>query len=683
MWQKTPYTTPLLVTVAIGVVLAFYIWQRHRETAARTAVIVLLAGTGWILLNVFELGSTNLETKIFWSKLMFPAGIILSMGWFIFMLQYTGRDKWLTYRSIVVLNIESVFTLLLVFTNEDHGLIWSSVSLVSKESYVSSQYIHGPWYWVHTIYLYFVVLAGTILLIQMLIRSQRFYRWQVIALLLVVFFPALQHVLYLLGLDLLTRVIVIVLAFPAATIAMAWSIFRFRAGDVVPVAWRAVIDGMSDSVMVLDPQNCIMDVNPSAQYLVGCSASKAMRKPIEDLWPHWSDQITLSRFGTMASEEIVMDQGDEHHIYDVRISPLTDWYGGLISKVVVLRDITERKKAEILLHESEEKFRTIFEHANDEIIYMDKNGTIIDINKKDKDTLFGYSPEEVIGKNFIDLSFAGLDVAEMSNLFQNLVIHSSSMPMTLVELEFKNKKGDTVFAEVSTRLIEKDGEVEGILSIVRDITERKKAEEKIKASLKEKEVLLREIHHRVRNNLQVISSLLSLQSTYIKDDKYTEMLKESQNRIRAMALIHEKLYQSENLAKVDFSEYITALVNGLVCSYGASDITLKIKVNDISLGTDAAIPCGLIINELVSNSLKHAFPGGKGKINVILHTINENIELVVSDNGIGIPENINFRNTESLGLRLVTILAEGQLNGSIDLDRTKGTTFHIRFGRVE
>ena len=679
MWQKTPYTTPLLVTVAIGVVLASYIWRRHRVPAARTAVIVLLAGTGWVLLNVLELGSTNLETKMFWSKLMYPAGIILSMGWFIFMLQYTGREKWLTYRRIAVLNTESVFTLLLVFTNENHGLIWSSVSLVSKESLVSSQYIHGLWYWVHTIYLYIVVLAGTFLLIQMLIRSQRFYRWQVTALLLVTFFPALQHLLYLLGLDLLTRVIVIVLAFPAATTAMAWSIFRFRTRDVVPVAWRAVIDGMSDSVMVLDPQNCIMDVNPSAQYLVGCSASKAMRKPIEDVWPRWPDQI-LSRGGIMAREEIVMDQGDEH-IYDVRISPLTDWHGGLISKVVVLRDITERKKAEILLHESEEKFRTIFENANDEIIYMDKNGTIIDINKKD--TLFGYSPEEVVGKNFIELSFTGLDVAEMSNLFQNVVIDGSPMPLTLMELEFKNKKGDTVFAEVSTRLIEKDGEVEGILSIVRDVTERKRAEQKIKASLKEKEVLLREIHHRVRNNLQVISSLLSLQSRYIKDNQYTEMLKESQNRIKAMSLIHKKLYQSENLAQVDFNEYITALVDGLGRSYGASDITLKIKVNDISLGIDAAIPCGLIINELVSNSLKHAFPEGKGEIKVILRTINGNIELAVSDNGVGIPETVDFRNTESLGLRLVTILAEDQLNGSIDLDRTNGTTFLIRFGRVE
>ncbi len=194
--------------------------------------------------------------------------------------------------------------------------------------------------------------------------------------------------------------------------------------------------------------------------------------------------------------------------------------------------------------------------------------------------------------------------------------------------------------------------------------------------------ILQEIHHRVKNNIQIISSLLSLQSHYIKDKMYVELLKESQNRIRSMALIHEKLYQSKNLASIDFNEYVETLVHDLIRSYGmnTAKIALTMKVENISLNIDAAVPCGLIINELVSNALTHAFPDGReGEITVTCNLHGDALELVVSDNGVGIPEDLDFKNTDSLGLRLVTILAEDQLNGKITLDRSKGTAFRITF----
>ncbi|TET41497.1 MAG: hypothetical protein E3J66_05270 [Dehalococcoidia bacterium] len=228
---------------------------------------------------------------------------------------------------------------------------------------------------------------------------------------------------------------------------------------------------------------------------------------------------------------------------------------------------------------------------------------------------------------------------------------------------------------------------ETVQIISEDITERKRAEERIKASLEEKEVLLQEIHQRVKNNLQVISSLLKLQSRDIKDERYAEMFNESQNRIGAMALIHEKLYQAEDLARIDFGGYIKSLVRGLSSVYRAEAgrIVLRTEVEDIRLGVNYAMPCGLIINELVSNSLKHAFPKGKkGEITVAMQPLGENeVELVVSDNGISIPENLDFRNTESLGLQLVTILAEDQLEGQIELDRTEGTKVRIKFSVAE
>lgn len=210
---------------------------------------------------------------------------------------------------------------------------------------------------------------------------------------------------------------------------------------------------------------------------------------------------------------------------------------------------------------------------------------------------------------------------------------------------------------------------------------------KLKALLNEKELLMREIFHRVKNNMQVISSLLSIQCRYIKDEKYIEMFKECRERIKAMALIHENLYRSKNLSDIDFNNYITSLAKGLLLSYkmDTNKIDLKINIETVFFGIETAIPCGLIINELISNSLKYAFPEGRvGEINVSLCSLDKDeLEIIVSDNGVSFPKNLDFRNTDSLGLRLVTNLAENQLHGKIELNRNKGTEFRIRFKEMK
>jgi two-component sensor histidine kinase len=208
---------------------------------------------------------------------------------------------------------------------------------------------------------------------------------------------------------------------------------------------------------------------------------------------------------------------------------------------------------------------------------------------------------------------------------------------------------------------------------------------KLRASLKEKDLLLKEVHHRVKNNMQVIYSLLNLQSGHIEDPQALSMFKESQNRVKSMAMIHEKLYKSEDLARINFADYLRSLTMDLSRSYraGSDRIQLKIDAQDAFLGIDKAIPCGLITNELVSNSLKHAFPGDtKGEIHIeLFRDDNGEFRLNVSDNGIGFPEGVDFRNTESLGLQLVNTLIE-QLNGTIELDRSCGTAFKIIFSEI-
>jgi len=353
-------------------------------------------------------------------------------------------------------------------------------------------------------------------------------------------------------------------------------------------------------------------------------------------------------------------------------------------------DITERKQAEEKLRESEERYASLINDAIDSlpsgIFILDRNFKIVWVNTAIED-FFGIDKNSLIG-------------CDKRRIIKEKIKHVFEKPEQFEEIVFKTYENNTYVERYECHVlpagrrkerfllhwsipIRTGALVGGRIEHYYDITQRKQAEEQIKASLKEKEVLLREIHHRVKNNMQIISSLLRLQSRYTKDKQILDIFKASQNRIETMAFIHEKLYQSKDLARVDFTDYVNTLTRNLFTTYGVSTarIKLNIDIKNVSLPLDNAIPCGLIINELVSNSLKHAFPTNKqGKIKIALHPINKNKwELIVSDNGVGIPEDIDFRNTESLGLHLVTILAEDQLRGEINLNRTEGTEFKIKF----
>lgn len=214
-----------------------------------------------------------------------------------------------------------------------------------------------------------------------------------------------------------------------------------------------------------------------------------------------------------------------------------------------------------------------------------------------------------------------------------------------------------------------------------DINERKRMEAKIKVALREKEVLLKEVHHRVKNNMQVISSILNLQSRHIQNNHTQKVFADSQNRIMSMALVHEKLYESKDLAKIDFAGYVRSMMGYLFGLYGAGNsIRFNIDIKNILLDVNTAIPCGMIVNELVSNSLKYAFPAGRGgQIYIGLHQAEyDKLILTVKDDGVGLPEGLDFRKTESLGMQLVVMLTE-QLDSSIEVDKKKGTTFKITF----
>ena len=329
------------------------------------------------------------------------------------------------------------------------------------------------------------------------------------------------------------------------------------------------------------------------------------------------------------------------------------------------------------LSQSEEHFRTIFQTSPDSItICRLEDGMYVNVSDGFVN-LTGYAPEEVLGKTGEDISI-WCDANARKGFFKRL---RSVGSVSNLEAEFRKKDGSHFTGLVSANLIHLKNETH-ILSMKRDISRLKLYEKRLQSSLAEKEILLKEIHHRVKNNLQVISGLLDLQAHHIIDEESKVLYKESQNRVITMALIHEKLYQSRDLARVDFGVYIQNLASNLFVSYGVDekDVKLVLEADAGDIVVDTAIPCGLIVNELITNSLKHAFPGNrKGEIRVGFRSLRDDgYLLAVTDNGVGLPDELDIEKTQSLGLKLVTVLVE-QLGGNLKFSGSDGAAFSITF----
>ena len=351
-----------------------------------------------------------------------------------------------------------------------------------------------------------------------------------------------------------------------------------------------------------------------------------------------------------------------------------------------IEDITERKKIEEALKLNQIRLANTMDLAHlanweldlstNMVIFNDRFYSMLGTTAENEGS-YQMSAEDYARKYVHpeDTQFVADGIKESLNAIESVF-------GTEVEHRIIRKDGKIRYMNVHIRVIHPNKNQSAyVYGSVQDITNRKITEEKLKESIKEKEMLLKEIHHRVKNNLMIISSLLNLQSRYIKDEASKDIFKESQNRARSMALIHERLYQATDLKRIDFGDYIRTLSNELFRIYagGFGLIELKINVEDIFLDINTAIPLGLIVNELITNSLTHAFPEGKrGKINVNFHPKDDHYEFTVNDNGIGFPKDIDFQNTDSLGLQIINSLTD-QIDGKIKLDRTTGTEFKILF----
>jgi PAS domain S-box-containing protein len=482
-----------------------------------------------------------------------------------------------------------------------------------------------------------------------------------------------------------------------------------------------VVMSSDDAIISKTLEGVIKTWNKGAEHIYGYSSEEVVGKNISILAPNHLKEERKQLIEKIKDDERVLHyettrirkDGKEITI-SVSLSPLFDTSGNLIGISTIARDITDHKKAEIALRLSQLYNRSLIEASIDPLVTISPEGKITDVNEATV-IVTGVEREKLIGTDFSNY-FTDPKKAKTGyqQVFKDNMVRD-------YDLEIRKVDGDiTPVLYNASVYLDDDGEVAGVFAAARDISQLKKAEEVLKEhldnleitvekrtneltnanvllnteikerkkmgneitkSLEEKEMLLKEIHHRVKNNLMIISSLLNLQSSYIKDKASQDIFKESQNRARSMALIHERLYQSTDLKRIDFGEYITSLTTELFHTYVAdpSLIELKIKVDNIFLDINTAIPLGLIVNELITNSLKHAFPKGmKGEIIVDFHPIDDHYEFTVKDNGIGFPEDIDYQNTDSLGLQIVNSLTD-QIDGEIELDRNNGTEFKITF----
>ena len=485
--------------------------------------------------------------------------------------------------------------------------------------------------------------------------------------------------------------------------------------------YRTLFKTSMDAILLVTIDGLVFDCNTSACEMFGYTKEELLRLSVTDLVPEefqtkLSEVVSeLRKKGTVFAEALYKKKTKEFFPCEINVQIAT--FGDEQMAIVYVRDIAQRNRAEKVKAAVYKISEAAYSSENVEELFRSIHDIIVELMPAENFYIALYDPEtrmlsfpyfideydeapapKKLGRGLTEYVLrTGEPLLASPEKFQELEkkgevesIGAPSIDWLGVPLKTKDKTIGVLVVQTYTEGIRYGEDDKNMLMFVSTQTamaiERKKAEEQLRASLKEKVVLLREIHHRVKNNMQVMSSLINLQARNITNQEAIEVLKESQSRIRSMALVHEKLYQSKDLVKINIYDYLNSLAVHLFNSYKIDPhlIHLNLNVDNVFLDINSAIPCGLIVNELISNSLKHAFPEErKGEINIEFHpTEDQRLELIVKDDGVGFPEGMDFRQTETLGMQLINTLVH-QLEGTIELLKDGGTEFRIVFEEVK
>ena len=671
--QYTIYSLILIISSVISLFLAWSAWKRRGVSGALYLSLLFLLVAEWSLTSALEIASADLASKLFWAKLSYIGISTVAPLWFLFALDYTQNQEVIKRPRVIFLFLIPAAIIYLAFTNEWYGLIWPYILPIITSQGLMIIYGHGPAAITSSIYSYILMLAGLVLVGQNLFRTSRIYQRQAMMIFLAALIPLLSNSIYAGGLSPFffdpTP-----LALTLSGVLVLWSIFGYKLLDVMPPAYKRLFDSMKNGVMVLDPLERIMDYNPAAEELLGLNNISIGKNANQEL-DMWSDISPMGK--TDGKKDLKLVHSDTKWI-EVQFTPI--YQRRLFSGwIYIFEDISDRKKAEELIIKSEKKYRELADLLPQTVFETDVNADLTFMNIYAFE-MFGYSQEDIEnGLNILELI-----VEEERSLSRDKIKDVLSGQVSGDEYTAQRSDKSIFPIILYSNPIIHNKIHEGFRGIIIDISDLKNAEDKIVASLKEKEVLIQEINHRVKNNMQIISSLLSLQANHTSSDEAAEILKESRGRVKSMAMIHEKLYHSSNLSRLNMAEYLNNLVSDILRSYSSVSIkvTSNVDVDDIYLNINTALPMGLMVNELVSNSIKHAFPEGEGNISIKLEYDGEKYILTVSDNGIGLPEDVDPFESSSLGLKLVNSLSI-QLEGDLSVLRDGETTFILKFKELD
>lgn len=512
--EKLLIILPLLLSFPLAIYLASYIGRRRTVPGAWPLVVLVLTAAIWTTAYAMELVSEDLATKLFWAKVQYIGIVTVAPAWFLFVIQYTARQSWLTRspRNRILLAIIPIITLVLVWTNQAHGLIWSRISLEPTAVFTMLELDHGAWFWVFWVYAYSLLLIGSIWFASLLLQSSHLFRWQVSVALLGMLVPWIANLLYVTNLT-PANLDLTPFAFIIAGLAFAWSLFRFHLLDLVPIARRVVVDGLRDSIVVLDLQNRIVDLNPAIQELAGKPASEMIGRPVDQILGPHADLINQSHDLNPIQTEIMMKTADVEYCFELRVSPLLSQRKAVIGQLVVLHDITDRKRAEEELRQArdglelvvtertadleeanrklreelarrkaaEDRYLSLFEEAP--VMYVitrsqDETAIIVDCNRLFLDTL-GYQRDEVLDRPLADFytpsSRAALDQSYLRTVGDELILEERQL------LTHQGRVVETLLQARSE--LDPDGNTLGVRSMYLDITQRKQAERRFEGLL--------------------------------------------------------------------------------------------------------------------------------------------------------------------------------------------------------
>jgi diguanylate cyclase (GGDEF)-like protein/PAS domain S-box-containing protein len=506
-WQYTSYSYLLILAATVAGMLALYAWRRRRVAGAKMLTLFLVAVCWWEAVYVLEISAGGLQTKILWAKIEYLGIVMVPLFWLAFALEYTGRESWLTRRNFLLLAAPLITTLVLVFTNEVHNLIWTRTALESHGTFSLLDVEYGAWFWFHWIYSLLLILLGTILLLRALPRSLRPYRRQSLALLVAAAIPWLSNVIYVLGLEPLRGLDLTPFAFLLSGVAMSLGLFYFGLLDLVPIAHDRVIEDMSDGMIVLDAQDRIVDLNPAAERALHIPLTKAVGQNIARLLP----EVPLPGGRRASGEsfgEVRVGSGTTRRSYDLRLSALETRRGQPKGHLLALRDVTERRrieeeiralneslekrvaerteqlgaavielrKNELMLRQSEERFRSLVRHASDIVTILDADGTIR-YESPSVEQILGRRPEELVGRNIFD--YLHPDDKEWAlGVFRGILEKPEDSPVR-VQCRFRHADGFWRYLETSGTNQLDNPSIAGVVCNSRDVTERKVLEEQL------------------------------------------------------------------------------------------------------------------------------------------------------------------------------------------------------------